>query len=256
VTAVSNPVSECAGDVFRLFEHGPKAMCRPLSHGSLALSGQPGVADLNMVVLAQGSRRDEFLTSLDTVRSGGLDALFVVDEREPDLVEAARALGLLHVGQLPLMERAYLEEQARPSAFNVRRARPEEMEIGNRLAGQAFGIPEDAANGALPPAFLERPGNELWIAEEDGAAVGSGVFLREGERVGVYVMSTPAANRRRGIGEAVLVNAIRTYADEGVRRFTLGATEQGFPLYQRLGFEVVATPHLFVAGASQQFPGH
>jgi GNAT superfamily N-acetyltransferase len=256
VTAVSDPVRECAGDLFRLFEHGQQAMCRPLSHGSLALSGQTGVADLNMVVLARGSTRDEFLSGLDAVRSGGLDGLFVIDEREPELVEEARGLGLLHVGQLPLMERVSVEEQERGSTFQIRRAQPEEMEIGNRLAGEAFGIPEEAANGALPPAFLERPGNELWLAEEDGAAVGSGVFLRDGNRVGVYVMSTPAANQRRGIGEAILVHAMRIYSDEGVRRFTLGATEQGFPLYQRLGFEVVATPHLFVAGASQQFPGH
>jgi len=44
------------------------------------------------------------------------------------------------------------------------------------------------------------------------------------------------------------------YQTKGIKRFTLGATEDGFPLYQKLGFEVIAEPYAFILGSSTQFP--
>jgi ribosomal protein S18 acetylase RimI-like enzyme len=67
-------------------------------------------------------------------------------------------------------------------------------------------------------------------------------------------MATPPNNQRRGAGRAVIENAMHYYHTKGVKRFTLTATEVGFPLYQKLGFEVVSEPFNFILGSSTQFP--
>jgi hypothetical protein len=43
--------------------------------------------------------------------------------------------------------------------------------------------------------------------------------------------------------------------ERGATTFTLEATEAGFHLYEQVGFVTAATPPVYVAGASTQFPG-
>ncbi|WP_337188818.1 GNAT family N-acetyltransferase [Phenylobacterium sp.] len=68
-------------------------------------------------------------------------------------------------------------------------------------------------------------------------------------QMSVYVMATPPAHQRRGVGRAVLETAMAHYQSAGVTHFTLGATETGYPLYERTGFRTVQKPHVFVIGA-------
>ena len=90
---------------------------------------------------------------------------------------------------------------------------------------------------------------------EAGRVLGCGIFVRSDDHVGIYTMATPVENQRRGVGGAVLATAMAHYQHDGVTRFTLGATEQGFGLYERMGFEVVSRPEVFVIGQSTQFSG-
>lgn len=50
----------------------------------------------------------------------------------------------------------------------------------------------------------------------------------------------PPAHQRQGVGRALLGQVIDTFRRCGVHRFHLGATEAGRPLYDSLGFELVA----------------
>lgn len=67
-------------------------------------------------------------------------------------------------------------------------------------------------------------------------------------------MSMPAGHQRHGVGKVALTAAMALYRDRGVRPFTLGDTEQDYPLYERLGLRTVSSPHMFVIGSSTQFP--
>lgn len=110
---------------------------------------------------------------------------------------------------------------------------------------------------AIPLKTYDDPAVDLWMAKtEDNQPLGCGSFVSDvdGERVGIYAMATPPNGQRRGGGRAVIENAMKYYQAKGVKRFTLAATEVGFPLYQKLGFEVVAEPYVFILGSSTQFP--
>ena len=93
----------------------------------------------------------------------------------------------------------------------------------------------------------------MWLAEDEIGAVGCGMFVRRGNQVGIYTMSTPESHQRRGIGRAILDGAMAHYLDRGATTFTLEATEAGFHLYEKAGFEVVGAPNVYVIGMSTQF---
>jgi N-acetylglutamate synthase len=185
----SELLEQMAGDLIRIFEHGPRSECRPLARGCIALSGEPA-ADLNMVVLMSGADRSELDEALRAVRQKNTDAILVVEEGADELRGWAVDAGLTEVGQMPLMERQASEVEPAPG-FRVRLADPHEAEAAMRLAAAAFSLNEAACVAALPGPAITEEGIDLWLAEEDGEIVGCGVFVRTGNHVGIYTMSTP-----------------------------------------------------------------
>jgi GNAT superfamily N-acetyltransferase len=249
----SDMLMQTAADIVGFFRHGPRSDCRMLPHGGVALSAAPA-ADLNMVFLTQGALGEEREQAFEAVQAKGVDTILIIEEGAEDLRRWAAGKGLAEVGQMPMMERQASAVQ--PSTrFGIRLAAPDEIGTGNRLAAAAFGLDEAACSMALVRSALEAEGNDLWLAEDETGPVGCGIFIRSGDHVGIYTMSTPPEQQRRGIGRALLDTAMAHYQNEGVQRFTLGATEKGYPLYERVGFEIVTRPHVYVVGASTQFPG-
>ena len=244
---------QTGADLVRVFEHAPRAECRRIANGAIALSGE-AAADLNMILLTAGASRAELDESLAAAARLRVEAILVVEEGTDALRAWAAEAGLAEVGRLPLMERPAGPLPPAPE-FLVRPGRPEDVAAAMRMSAAAFGLDEAACRSAFPSAFLETEGNDLWVAEDDGALVGSGVFIRTGDHVGIYDMATPPTQQRRGIGRAILAGAMAHYQALGVARFTLGATEAGYGLYERTGFTVAARPHVYVIGASTQFPG-
>ena len=60
-----------------------------------------------------------------------------------------------------------------------------------------------------------------------------------GEYAQIFFVNTEPAWRRRGIGQAMTLEAVRAAASSGVRRAFLHATDDGASVYDRLGFERV-----------------
>jgi GNAT superfamily N-acetyltransferase len=53
----------------------------------------------------------------------------------------------------------------------------------------------------------------------------------------LFLVATSPDVRRKGYGEAVVRHALQTaYEETGIRRTVLHATEDGYPLYLRLGY--------------------
>jgi GNAT superfamily N-acetyltransferase len=68
-------------------------------------------------------------------------------------------------------------------------------------------------------------------------------------------MGTPAEHQRKGAGSAVLAHAINYHRLRGGRVFYLIATDQGQPLYRKLGFQTLVELPVWVRGHSTQAPG-
>jgi N-acetylglutamate synthase len=202
----SEMLMQTAADIVGFFEHGLRSDCRMLPHGGIALSGAPA-ADLNMVFLTKGASDDEREQALKAVEAQAVDTILILEEGAEELREWAAKKELSEVGQMPMMERE-ARKSSPSTALNVRIAAPDEIEIGNRLAASAFALDEGACKLALTREAVKVEGNDLWLAEDDTGPVGCGIFIRSGDHVGIYTMSTPPEQQRRGIGRAILDTAM------------------------------------------------
>jgi GNAT superfamily N-acetyltransferase len=190
-----------------------------------------------------------------TVSDLGVNAILIVDEDAQPLIEAAAALGLNAVGNVPVM---VWEDRPAPSAqdrYTVRMATRDEMPVVNHLVAGAFSLDETTVNRVLPPELADVDGVQFWLAFDGDEAVGTGTFIRTDDHCGIYNMGTPASGQRRGVGRAVIEGAMLHNLEQGVTGFTLEATEAGFHLYEQVGFVTVAAPTVMLVGESTQFPG-
>lgn len=236
-----------------MFGSAPGAHLRVDEDGWLVLTREAG-ADFNMAAVLRSAPAALLHAYVDEIEQRGLGAVLLLDEDAPHLAEAARARGLGPVGRVPVMSWREGQLSTHPSAHTVRRGRESDVPGAIAAMADAFSLDESALGRVTPPEVVSA-GTDLWIAEADGAAVGSCFFVRSGTHVGVYSMATRKAFQRRGIGRAILETAMRHYLEDGVTTFTLEATAEGLPLYERVGFRTQAEPSAFVVGASHQFPG-
>ncbi len=258
MTKETEALIEIGKDVILFCQNGPDAHCEMYDGSWIAFSGVQGLADLNMIGITASVNKDKFDEILNEAAERRVDAiLFVASDASDALVWAAEK-GLSSAVQAPLMEKTLTTSLVKPdNKLNAQLCDSSEVTLANAMGEKAFNLPEDSFQKALPSKTYDDPAIDLWMAKtKDDQPLSCGSFICDvdGERVGIYAMATPPNNQRRGAGRAVIENAMQYYQTKGIKRFTLGATEDGFPLYQKLGFEVIAEPYVFILGSSTQFP--
>lgn len=114
---------------------------------------------------------------------------------------------------------------------------------------------------------LAGPGFVAFVVESDGRVVSGGAgWLEEhlpsprqldGRRGHIASMSTEPSARRQGCGELVFTALMGWFAEQGVTRVDLRATEDGRRLYERFGFRVLggASMAWTAPGSSPGMPG-
>jgi len=80
-----------------------------------------------------------------------------------------------------------------------------------------------------------------FVAEADGAIVGTGVGAIHGPIGWVGAIFVAPEARRRGLGAALTTAVVETLEAAGCRTLVLVATELGRPMYERMGFEMQTT---------------
>jgi GNAT superfamily N-acetyltransferase len=84
--------------------------------------------------------------------------------------------------------------------------------------------------------FLDLEPDGCFVAELDGAAVGTTVTCVFGPVAWVAMVLVDAAVRGRGVGTALMRHALDYLDARGVRTVRLDATPLGQPIYEKLGF--------------------
>ncbi|MBS0411485.1 MAG: GNAT family N-acetyltransferase [Proteobacteria bacterium] len=157
------------------------------------------------------------------------------------LVPAATRLGLSPVGAAPLMvlRPDVPVEPGRPTTI-VRALGPELVAIAGDLISAAFDEPRDVIARCIDVCVTPTAGVETYIAWNDGRPMSTVTVTPTGDTAAISLMATPPEHQRKGVGRALLSQVIHDYRRRGVARFHLGATEAGRPLYDSLGFALVA----------------
>ncbi len=115
-------------------------------------------------------------------------------------------------------------------------------------AGETYALPMDMSReDAL--AFWFAPGNDVFVAEEEGRALGTYFFRANQKGGGAHVGNCgyvvhPDANRR-GIARTMCLHSIEHAKSKGFRaiqfNFVVSTNERAVRLWQSLGFQVVGT---------------
>lgn len=220
----------------------------------VALSGVAGFPDYNMAGFTADASTADVDVVLARLEELDLDAILMVESGGGALTDHLSAAGLTAAGEAPIMRCSTdgLDDlPGPPDGVEMRIGDGSDMAVAASLIAEAFSFDEASTQLVSPPALAESV--DVWLVENDGKPVASGTFVRDGSSVSVFAMATPPSERRKGYGAAVLSQAIRHYAADGVESVILGATEAGFPLYAALGFETTTTATVFVRGSSAQF---
>ena len=80
----------------------------------------------------------------------------------------------------------------------------------------------------------------------DDRPVGCGTLWLTGDTGGLYNIATLAPAQRRGIGYAVTAALMNLALERGASQVVLNASEAGYPVYRRLGFDPVCDVPQFV----------
>ena len=128
---------------------------------------------------------------------------------------------------------------ARPTKI-VRALGPEFVGVAGDLIAAAFDTPRDVIARCIEVSITETGGVETYIAWGDDGPMCTVSVTPTGDTGAISLMATPPEHQRKGAGRALLSHVIDDYRRRGMTRFHLGATEAGRPLYESLGFEVVA----------------
>ena len=186
-------------------------------------------------------------TSLGEIRARGVaPSVITMEGRAPRVGSEATRLGLTRAESFPGMV-------ATPESFRPPEDRPAELvRVGSdeELLGAALSV--TAASFEAPPDLfrslfdgaMRDPLMDLWLALVDGEPVSTAVGVVAGGAVGIYDVGTPPQHRGRGYGGLVTAQVVRRGFEAGASFAYLQATELGFGVYRRLGFEQVSTYRL------------
>ena len=102
-----------------------------------------------------------------------------------------------------------------------------------------FEITPEVFGNLTAPRVLDAAGFTAYLAEYEGAQVGTGFASTVDDCVGLFNISTPPQYRRRGYARAMTQSMLNDAYTHGVRIAVLNPSEAGLPLYESMGFRIV-----------------
>lgn len=167
--------------------------------------------------------------------------------RPADLPERLQAYGFEpnmvdHPGMAADMHRLREEVQTPNGLRIVQVADSQTLEDWREAFYTSFNIPVEAGqawvDATLQVGFAQAPWR-CYVGYLDDKPVASSILFNGAGVASVYGIGTIKEARRKGIGSAITVRSLLDARAQGYRFAVLISTEDGFPVYQRLGFREV-----------------
>ena len=165
----------------------------------------------------------------------------------PDLGRHLESHGFVHTGDTPGMAvdlLALAQDAPLPADVTIKRVEDREMlRIWAQVGWVGTGFP---ATGQDKFAELELSiglppdrSRYRYLGFKDGVPVATSAMALHAGVAGIFAVATLAEFRRQGMGAAVTLAPLLDAREMGYRVGTLQASEMGFPVYRRLGFQEV-----------------
>lgn len=202
------------------------------------------VAQFNGVWPLDDAAAPELEGALAEIEAAGVpSSVQIRDDRTPACEAEAKRLGLTKELKMPAMVVRERELRSRPvdglAISTVDGGDDRTVAIETAAAG--FAAPLSIFEPIYRDNVLALDGVRAYLARAGDVAVSTSIGYTLGRMVGIFNVATPAEHRGRGYGAAVTAAAARDGFAGGAELAWLQASDMGFPVYRRLGFEQVAT---------------
>ena len=158
------------------------------------------------------------------------------DEVTDGLADACATAGLVEHWRPPLMVLDPVPESPPvPEGLHIEAATAATIADHTLVLAEGFGMPHELVDAIVAPGLLDVPGSTFLIGRVDGEPVATVAAVLTGDLVGIYnVATTPPA--RPWLRRRPHVGGRRRRPRHGAVRAVLQSSEQGAPVYERMGF--------------------
>lgn len=173
--------------------------------------------------------------------------LRVREGRDEAAETAAEMHGLHCIGTIPELALAPITFDAKPPPLEIRRV----GEVGAlddhvAVVADGFDLPASLLRQVFSARIIAAAGWRGYVGYVGGQAVAASQLFMTGDVAGIYYVATRKEFRGRGSGEAMTWRAIQDGAEAGCDVAVLQASDMGRPIYERMGFRLVAGYKTFV----------
>jgi len=212
--------------------------------GAVAAVSAVAARPLNRVI-GETIEPDVDAVAVFAARTEADDLPYLVETRPgaEGLAQWCRSRGFTDVATVPLMTCATAALTA-PRSVGVtwRRLGADDMDAHIAVAIPGYEMPPGGLAGFERSTLLAQHFGAGLIAEVDGESACTGISLVADDWVGVFIVGTVPAYRRRGLGAALTAKLVTdAVARNGVRQALLQSSAMGKRVYESLGFATVET---------------
>lgn len=116
------------------------------------------------------------------------------------------------------------------------------------LQAEAFEYPIEIVATSIGEDILKDSSVDIFLGKKEEEPASTVMTIQDDQDPtigGIWYMATAGKHRRKGYGQSVLSYAINQGLNRGISRFHLHASEDGEPLYKKLGFKNIDTAAFF-----------
>jgi hypothetical protein len=219
--------------------------------GMLLTSSALPVAWLNLVFVTRPLADPDAAIAAAAAFYDARNLPFVVRIREgvdPAAERACEAHGMPFSDVVPGLVMAPIAKAPSPPAQLEIRVVAGEAALRDHRAVMAssFELPGGVPERLLREEIMGVDGCELYVGYLDGASVASSALFAFDGVAGIENVGCVADARRQGLGEAMTWHAVRRGSALGCDMGSLQSSDMGRPIYERMGFRLVAPYRTFV----------